>query len=96
MPSLVPPILAVLSTIAGAGASGTMLVLLLASSPNSSPQQFASIRNWMIAIAVVALLGIVGAIWALVVKRPWHAAGIGLAPALFTLASFVILWRSQP
>lgn len=95
MSSIGPSILAVLGALIGLCASGLMLILLLASSPNSSPQQWAQIRGWMIAVAAVALVGLAGAVWGLIVKRPWMAAGAGLAPAVFSVTAFVVILRSQ-
>ena len=95
MSSIGPSILAVLGALVGLCASGLLLILLVASSPNSTPQQWAQIRGWMVAVMAVALLGLGGAVWGLVVKRPWVAAGAGLAPAFFSLAAFVVMLRSQ-
>ena len=83
--------LAILSTFAGAAASLVMIVLLLAGSPNSSPQQLAQIKWMMIGVALMALAGIVGAIWAMVLGRHLLASGIGIAPALGVVALFTVL-----
>lgn len=91
-----PNILAVCSMLMGVGASVLMLVLLLASTPNSSPQQLAQIRGWMLAIGVLAAMSLVGSVWALIVKKPLPAAGVGALPLLFCVVSFIVLWRSQP
>jgi hypothetical protein len=95
MSSIGPSILAVLGAITGLFASGLMLILLVASSPNSTPQQWAQIRGWMIAVTAVAILGLAGAVWGLIVKRPWLATGAGLAPAVFSVTAFVVIRRSQ-
>lgn len=87
--------LAILSTLAGLGASLLMTVLLFASAPNSSAAQWAQIRNWLIAIAVVALLGLAGSGWLLIVKKPWYACGVGGFPVLFSLVALIVIWNTQ-
>lgn len=86
---------AILSTLAGLFASFLMTVLLFASAPNSSPEQWAQIRNWLIAVAAAALVGVAGSVWLLIVKKPWHACGVGGFPALFSLIAFVVIWNTQ-
>lgn len=94
MPPILANILAILSTLAGGTASLLMLGLLLASMPNGTPEKLAEIKHWMLAIGGVALLGLAGAIWFMVLRRPGIAAGVGIAPALFCTVSFIIMWRS--
>ncbi|MBU6413197.1 MAG: hypothetical protein KGS45_06965 [Planctomycetes bacterium] len=86
---------AILSTLAGLGASLLMTILLFASAPNSSAEQWATIRNWLIAIALAALVGLVGSIWLLIVKKPWHATGVGGFPLLFSLIALIVIWNTQ-
>lgn len=86
---------AILATLAGLFASLLMTILLFASAPNSSPEQWATIRNWLIAVAVTALAGLVGSVWLLIVKKPWHAMGVGGFPVVFCIVSFIVIWRSQ-
>jgi cytochrome c biogenesis protein CcdA len=88
-------VLAILAAAAGAFVSFLMVVLLFASAPNSTPAQWAEIRAWLIAVALVALGGLVGAVWLSVVKRPLLGAGVGALPALFCIVSFIIILRSQ-
>jgi hypothetical protein len=84
-------ILAVLSTAAGAIASLLMAGLLLAGSPNSSPAQWSFIKWSMLWIGVVGLIGLAGAIWAMVESRPGLAAIIGAVPTAFTITLFTVL-----
>jgi len=83
--------LAVLSIFVGGGASLLMLVLLLAGSPNSKPEQLAEIKRFMFAVALVAMLGLTGGGWALYAGRPALAAALGIAPLVFVIVLFVVL-----
>lgn len=94
MHPLLTNIFAILSTLAGGAASVLLLGLLLASMPNGTPEKLAEIKHWMIAIGGIALLGVAGAIWFMVARRPGIAAAVGFAPALFCAVSFMIMWRS--
>lgn len=94
MPPALANVLAVLSTLAGGVASLFMIGLMFASMPNGTPEKLAEIRHWMLAIGVIALLGLGGAIWMMVVRRPGLAAGVGISPALFCIVALVIMWRS--
>ncbi len=87
--------LAILSTLAGMFVSLIMVVMLLASAPNSSPEQWAQIRNWLIAVIVAAVAGLAGAVWLLIVKKPWYAIGMGGFPVLFCIVATVLIIRSQ-
>lgn len=73
-------ILAILSTAAGALAAITVLVFLLACAPNSSPRQYAFLRMLMVIMVAAGAAALVGAVVALILERPWLAAGIGAAP----------------
>lgn len=75
---------AILSTLVSAVASLTMLVLLIASTPNSTPSALAQIKWLMLAVALVAFLGIGGSIWAMTSHRLSLATLIGIAPAVFS------------
>ncbi len=87
--------LAIFASLVGLVASVVLLVLLLAGSPNSSPQQLATIKSWMIATGVVGVLGLVGAVWLMIVRRPMPAAAVGGAPALFCIIAFIIMLCTQ-
>jgi hypothetical protein len=75
-----------------AGAFGTFLFVgfLFAGMPNGSPQLIASLTRWMIIIGVAGVLCAGGAIWLLVIGRPWIGAGVGVAP-LVALILFLII-----
>ena len=90
-----PYAVAILASLVGGFISFLFVVLLFASTPNSTDAQLAEIRNWIIAVAAVTLVAAGGAIWLMVTKRPWIAAGLGVAPALFSIVSFVVLLRTQ-
>ncbi|MFO0857268.1 MAG: hypothetical protein U0640_07940 [Phycisphaerales bacterium] len=90
--ALLPPIL---STLLSLAASGLLTVLLLASAPNSKPQEWASIKAWLIAIGVVGFLGLIGAIWLMVVRKPMTAAAVGGVPAIFCIIALVIIIKTQ-
>jgi hypothetical protein len=84
-------IVAVLSTLAGAGASLMMVVLLLASAPNSKPEQWMQIKMLMLAVAIMGFLGLVGAVWAMCVDRPWLASAAGIMPAGVVIVMLAVL-----
>lgn len=86
---------AILSTIAGTGLSILFLILLIASSPNSRPDQVVAIKCWMGATALIAFLCFAGAVVCIALERPAIAAGIGGLPGAFVAAAFIVLWRTQ-
>ena len=88
-------IVPILSCLISAGATLMMLVLLLAGSPNSSPQQLAQIKWMMLGVAALGLLGLVGAIVAMVMGKHWPAAGIGIAPAVGVVVLFIVLLQTS-
>ncbi|HZW07801.1 MAG TPA: hypothetical protein VFF65_11825 [Phycisphaerales bacterium] len=85
------------SIITGGGlfVSFLLLGLLLASMPNGTPQILARIKAWMLAVAIMALAGLAGAVWAMIAHRPWTGAAIGAAPALFCLCAFIYLLNTE-
>ena len=87
-------LVAVLGVAAGVVATLMMLVMLLASMPNGSPQQLASIRNWMIATGVIGVACAIAAIVLMSTGRPWWGAGVGAVPVVTTIASFIYLLAS--
>jgi len=82
---------AVLSMIVGGLATLAVAVMLLASMPNSSPQQLRELNLWLASVVVAGIGGLGGGIWALVVHRPWLSAGLGLAPAAYGVGLLVLL-----
>lgn len=90
--ALFPPIL---STLLSLAASGIMAVLLLASAPNSKPQQWATIKAWLIAIAIIGVLGLIGAIWLMIIRKPMTAAIVGGVPGVFCIIALIIMIKTQ-
>jgi hypothetical protein len=89
-------IVAVLSNISGATVTLLMLVLLVASAPNSKPQELMTIKWLMTAAAVVGLGCLIGGGWTLVSGKPWTSTGLGLTPVLWNavvLAVMLVLQR---
>lgn len=84
-------VLAVASSLVGALGTVAMLTLLLASAPNSTPEQLSRLNWLMLSVGLVGLAGLAGAVVALLAGRQWLAAGAGLAPAAFSLILFVVL-----
>lgn len=87
---------AVLSNLSGIMVTLIMLVLLMASAPNSKPSELMTIKWLMSAAAVIGLACLVGGVWTLVSGRPWTSTGLGLAPILWNavvLAVMLILQR---
>lgn len=82
-------VLAVASSLVGALATLMMLTLLLASTPNSSPQQMSHITWLMLAVGLVGLASLAAAVVALVAGRKWLAAGVGIAPAAFSIVLII-------
>lgn len=83
--------LALLASAGGVFATLTMLTLLLAGSPNSSPQQLAEIKAYMWATGIVGLGGLAFAIWGMTKGRHAFAAWAGAAPIAFFILLFVFL-----
>ena len=76
-------ILAVLSTLAGVGASLLMLVLLMAGGANSTETQIRQIWIFFWTVIALAALGVIGAVVCFVKARYGLAAACGIAPAVF-------------
>ena len=74
------------------GAFGTFLFVgfLFVGMPNGSPQLVASLTRWMIVVGVVGVLCAGGAIWLLVIARPWIGAGVGVVPLVAVILFLVI------
>lgn len=90
-----PIAFAILSTLLGLFVSLLMVVMLFASAPNSSPEQWAQIKNWLFAVTAAAVVGLAGSVWLLIVKKPWYAMGAGAFPVLFCIVAIVLIMRSQ-
>ena len=69
----------------------TMLVLLVASAPNSSPRQSLEIKLMMSAVGLIGLAGPGVSIWAMLAGRPSLALWAGLSPTIFVAALFIFL-----
>lgn len=81
----------VLATAVGLLGTLSWEILFLAGSPNSSPQQFATIKMWMW-IALVGGLACAGiAVWLMVIDRPWYAAGVGVLPMVSLVVTMAIV-----
>lgn len=85
--------LAVLANLSGLVASLFLLVMLMASGANSTPAQITLIKQLMLAVSVVALLGLGGGVWSLVMGRSWLAAGLGFFPCLFAVSLVTIAFK---
>jgi hypothetical protein len=87
--------LSILGTVAGLVVTVLVLTLLLAGSPNSSPEQLLRIKRLMLGTALVGLGGLIGAVWAMVVGRPALAGAIGAAPAAAGIGLLVYLFATE-
>lgn len=67
-----------------------VVVFLLACAPNSSPEQWVSIRRLMIAAGVVGGVSAVGAIGLLLAARPWAATIVALVPVGIVIVLCVV------
>ena len=88
-------VLAIAATIAGAIASISLLTLLLAGSPNSTPEFYAKLKFWMIFTAVAGTAIVVAAIWTLAEGHPLISLLIGGFPilVLIGLIAWVLTFR---
>ena len=84
-------VVAVFSILAVVGATLTMVVILLAGAPNSKPEHWIQIKMLMLGMGLVRLIGLVGAVWAMVAGRHWLAARIGITPAAAAITMFTVL-----
>jgi hypothetical protein len=87
--------LAILGMVAGILVTLMVVGLLLAGSPNSSPEQFLRIKRLMLGMALVGLGGLSGAVWAMVAGRPGLAGVIGVAPAALGIGLLVYLFATE-
>lgn len=85
-------IVAICSTLLGMLATLMMLVLLMAGGANSSPQQITFIKFSMLAMLLICLISVVGAVWLMVARHPWWAAMAGAIPA-FAAIALTITWH---
>lgn len=83
-------ITALLSTAAGACGTIGLLVLCVASAPNSSEAQAAQIRFWAITASAVGVITLIGAITLLVFARPWLAAAVGGLPMAVLIGLLIV------
>ncbi len=90
-PSALALVAAILGIVVGALGTLAWLVLLVASAPNSSPQQAQMIKWLMIAAAVIGVAAVVAGIWLTVAGHAWPAAAIGALPMAALIAGVVIL-----
>lgn len=88
-------VLSILALLGGAAASLLMLILLMAGMPNSSDAQLSQIKWVMLSVALVSLGGLGGGVAALIGSRPWLAAGIGVAPAVYVVILLIVLLAVQ-
>ena len=83
--------MAIFALIVSANISLLMIVLLLASSPNASPELWLQIRLMMGAIGAAYIGAAVFSLRARAAGAKTRAAIIGAAPALFSVVLFVVL-----
>jgi len=84
------PVLCILSIIVGVVATLTIEGFMLAGMPNSSPEQLAAMKRWMLVFAGAGLVSAIAAIWLLVVGKPIAGLVIALLPAAFIVC--VVAW----
>jgi hypothetical protein len=84
-------IFACVSTAAGLVASLMILVLCLAGTPNSTPEQLATMKAVMLGVVVGGLLFFAGGVTLLVLGRPGWSAVVGGAPAAVAVVGLVWL-----
>lgn len=89
---VIPVILGVLAVAGGLVCTLMLVVLFLASMPNSKPDDLRLLKlaGWASFIGGLACAG--GAIWLLCVGRPWWGAGVGIVPFIAIIAVFT--WAS--
>lgn len=91
---VVASIFAVLSILACIVATLLMLVLLLASAPNSSEAAYSLLKRSMWSVFIAGSLGVICGVWALIVDKPWTSAACGAAPLLFDIALLIYLTKA--
>lgn len=82
---------AILSTLCGTAASMLMLVLLVASAPNSTPAQAAGLRAIAIGTVAVALASVVGSASAVAIARSGVATVLGAMPLVWCVAAVALM-----
>lgn len=80
---------AVFSTVAGALASLSLLVLVMASTANSTDAQLAAAKRWMLVIALGGAAAAGGAVWLAFHGRPWTGAAVGGLPVAGMIGLFI-------
>lgn len=81
---------AILCLVLGGVSSLTTLVFLMASAPNSSPEQSAFLQRLAILTVVIGVVGLVGGIVAVAKGRPGWSCGLGLSPLVFAVV--LVVW----
>lgn len=82
---------AILSTLCGAAASLLMLVLLVASAPNSTQAQAAGLRAIAIGTLAVALASVIGSASAVAIARSGVATVLGAMPLVWCVAAVALM-----
>jgi Kef-type K+ transport system membrane component KefB len=90
-----PTLAAIVSNLVSVAAALGMIVLLLAGGANASPETIARIKWMSIGVGVVTLGAIAISAWLAAHGRPWHAAGVGLAPGLLVVVLLIVLMKLE-
>lgn len=82
-------VLSILAMLANVFSTLIGVTMLMAGSPNSSPDQLLFIKRMMLAFGVVGLICLIGAIVLSVNRMPGWSIAVSLVPVLFTIVFFV-------
>ncbi len=86
---------AILSNLVSVVAALGMIVLLLAGGANAKPETITQIKWMSIGVGVVTLCAVAISAWLATHGRPWHAAGVGLAPTLLVVVLLIVLVKLE-
>jgi len=89
------PMWTTLATLLGAATTVLVLVLLLAGSPNSRPEQWRTIKLLLLVVAAVGVTAVLGAIATHRAGRTDLAPWVGVTPLPFAIALGLIASRVQ-
>lgn len=88
----------VLASLLTAGSGVVLLmfmVMLMAGGANAKPAQITQIKVMLLASAVIGLVCVGGAVWAMVAGRPVTGAWIGAVPGVLCVVTVIVLVKLE-
>ncbi|MBL0869679.1 MAG: hypothetical protein IBJ18_03785 [Phycisphaerales bacterium] len=72
-----------------------MIVMLMAGMANAKERQLRQGKRMMLAIAVMEVAALAGAVWLMVEDRPWLASAVGIFPLVAVVVLLIVLVKIE-